>query len=98
MPWKSGAWKSREGKRRSAVNIKIRLVKRGRKPTRAEVMQVIDEIIESKTVPDDWEFHAIDWDHGGSKQYHGDEFDVEKFAPVLYAMKAQLQTAIVRSL
>jgi hypothetical protein len=52
-------------KKHHKLAVNIRLKTRGTKPTRAEVIDVMDEIVNSQEVPEGWRFAMIRWTHVG---------------------------------
>lgn len=44
------------------VNVRIRPTsKRGAPPTRAEILHVLQSILDTRTVPEGWAFAGVDW-------------------------------------
>lgn len=86
--------KKRARKGPTTLHLKIRLKKNGAKPTRNEVLEVLDYIIDNGDVPAGWEFHAIDWAKPNSEG-QGDVSDVQSFRAVLEVMRDELQFSFV---
>jgi hypothetical protein len=84
----------RSKKRESRLHVKIRLVKRGRQPTREETLDAIDFILETGHAPDRWEFHVIDWAHPTSSG-SGGESDMQAFRHLIEEMRDDMLIAPV---
>lgn len=81
-------------KRASKLHIKIRLVKRGRQPTREETIDAIDFILDHGYAPEHWEFHAIDWAHPKSHD-SGGVGDMQSFLHLIREMRDDMLIAPV---
>lgn len=53
-------------KRHHKLAVQIHLKTRGTKPTRAEVVNVLDQIAALDEVPEGWRFAMIKWNHAGA--------------------------------
>lgn len=83
------------GRKLRHVHIKARLIKRGPKPTREEMLEVVDYILANGEAPDGWEYHGTDWARD-SATGSGDINDLQNFRNILHAWRDSLQMAVVQ--
>lgn len=90
---------------RVMINIRLRCISPGRKPTRADVEDVLEGILETNTVPLGWQVAFIEWGvpKGGSVSWKpsngrgGDLGDISQFRDVIYSQLSKMRIGVVRN-
>lgn len=81
------------------IMLNIRIRRRGPKPTREEVVSVLQEILSTETVPRGWQFAAINWRHPNKASQGwrtGRLSDFHSLAAVIQTALHSARVAVVR--
>jgi hypothetical protein len=89
----------RRKKSQHALHTNFRLQKIGAKPTRKEVENVFERILDTHRIPKGWKLAAIEWSHtkDGSRGWHeGSMRDLGQFDQVMEYLLEKMRIGVVR--
>jgi hypothetical protein len=86
------------------VNIRLRCISPGRRPTRKQIEEVLLQILDQNTVPLGWEVAFVEWGNpkGASIRWKtsangGDLGDIQEFHSVIASQLKKMRIGVVRN-